>query len=241
MIDKIKGFTFVGYKELLQYLREVYEIIPLCRLPTEDVPYLALRHDVDFSLPVALRRARLEQELGIRSTYFVLFSTRFYNLHEQRDVQIVKRIFRLGHEVGLHFDPSQYSSYGQDPQRTLKTEAQLLEHLVGEKVCSIARHGPGDRDPFSAIKGYINANDPRMRGDLFVHDSCRAWNTFEGLLTLLTNPPKRVQLLTHPENWTDEKISRETLFNSFFRSQEGRAPNIKKRVREMVVKRYCCS
>jgi len=101
LIDKIKGFTFVGYKELLQCLREVYEIIPLCRLPTEDVPYLALRHDVDFSLPVALRRARLEQELGIRSTYFVLFSTRFYNLHEQRDVQIVKRIFRLGHKWGF--------------------------------------------------------------------------------------------------------------------------------------------
>jgi hypothetical protein len=230
LIDKIKDFTFVGYKELLQYLREVYEIVPLCRLPTEDVPYLALRHDVDFSLSAALRMARLEQELGIRATYFVLFSDRLYNLHERGNVQIIRQISRLGHEVGLHYDPSEYQSYGVDLKQTLKIEIKLLEHWLGKRVWSIARHGPWDRDPFAPIKGYVNANDPRMRGDLFVHDSCRAWNTFEGLLTLLTNPPKRVQLLTHPENWSDEKIGRETLLNSFFRSQEEEHQALRKEV-----------
>jgi hypothetical protein len=220
LIGGLKDFTLKGYTELLQHLGKTYNIIPLCAAPQKDVPYLVLRHDVDFSLSAALRMARLEQELGIRSTYFVLFSDRLYNLHEGGNVQIIRRISGLGHEVGLHYDPSEYQSYGVDLKQTLKTEIELLEHWLGKRVWCIARHGPWVRDPFTAIKGYVNANDPRMRGDLFVHDSCRAWNTFEGLLTLLTNPPKRVQLLTHPENWRDEKISRETLLDSFFSAQE---------------------
>jgi hypothetical protein len=220
LIGGLKDFTLKGYTGLLQHLGKTYNIIPLCAAPQKDVPYLVLRHDVDFSLSAALRMAKLEQQLGIRATYFVLFSDRLYNLHEGSNVQIIRQISKLGHEVGLHYDPSEYESYGVDLKQTLKIEIELLEHCLGKRVWSIARHGPWVRDPFAAIKGYVNANDPRMRGDLFVHDSCRAWNTFEGLLTLFTNPPRRVQLLTHPENWKDERISREVLLNSFFSSKE---------------------
>lgn len=220
LIDGLKDFTLKAYRELLQHLRKTYKIIPLCAAPLKDVPYLVLRHDVDVSLSAALRMARLEQELRIKATYFVLFSDRLYNLHEGGNVQIIRQISGLGHEIGLHYDPSEYQSYGVDLKQTLKSEIELLEHWLGKRVWSIARHGPWVRDPFAAIKEYANANDPRMRGDLYVHDSCRAWNTLEGLLTLLTNPPRRVQLLTHPENWSDEKISREALLASFFSAQE---------------------
>ena len=236
LIDGATSFTIKGYAKLLRYLSQTYKIIPLCRLPQETAPYLALRHDVDYSPSSALRMAELEQKLGVTATYFVLFSDRFYNLHECRNVQIIRRISALGHEVGLHYDPSQYQIYDNCSEKTLKIEITLLEHLLGKKVYSIARHGPWVRDPFYAVKGYINANDPRWRGDLFIHDSLRAWTPYEALPTLLRNPPRRVQLLVHPAYWRGEEIDRKMLLDSFFDNREKENRSFKKELEKWWVK-----
>jgi hypothetical protein len=213
--QELEAFTLASYANLLRYLSEIYKIVPFCEIPQRDVPYLILRHDVDVSLTAALKMAHIERDLGIRSTYFVSFSSRFYNVLEGNNVHILKQISRLGYEIGLHYHPSQYRSYGRNMNETLKIQIRLLEHLLGKKVYSIARHGPWDRDPFAASKGYINANHPRLRRDLFIHDSCRAWSPLQGLFTLLNDPPRRVQLLTHPENWQEDKIDREALLERF--------------------------
>ena len=218
--DELKDFTLISYVKTLRYLDHAYKIVPFCEIPRKDIPYLILRHDIDISLPAALKMARIERDLGIRSTYFVIFSSKSYNVLEGQNVNILRQISKLGHEIGLHYYVSQYRSYGRDMKKTLKMEIQLLEHLLGRKVYSIARHGPWDRDPFATIREYINANHPRFREDLFVHDSARAWTPLQGLLKALNDPPRRVQLLTHPENWQEEKISREALLERFFQDKE---------------------
>lgn len=236
LIDNVRGFTIKGYAELLRYLGKIYKIIPLRGLTHVSAPYLALRHDVDYSASSALKMAELERELGVTATYFVLFSDRFYNLHERRYAQTMKRISSLGHEIGLHYDPSQYGSYGNNLERTLRIEIAQLENMTGKKVYSIARHGPWDRDPFTKVKGLINANDPRWRGDLFIHDSLRAWTPFEALSTLFTNPPRRVQLLVHPEYWKEEKIDRRMLLDNFFKVRDEENRNFKKELEKWWVK-----
>ena len=218
--DELKDFTLKSYVKLLQYLNQIYKIVPFCEIPREDVPYLILRHDMDISLLAALKMAKIERDLGVKSTYFVLFSSRFYNVLEGNNVSILRQISKLGHEIGLHYHPAQYQLYNQNPKKTLKIEARLLEHLLGRKVYSIARHGMWDRDPFATTKEYINANHPHFRRDLFVHDSCRAWTPIQGLFKLLNDPPGRVQLLTHPENWQEDKLSREELLERFIQNLE---------------------
>ena len=230
--DELKDFTLESYVKLLQYLNKIYNIVPFCGIPREDIPYLILRHDIDKSLPAALKMAQIERDLGIKSTYFVLFSSEFYNPLEGNNISILKQISKLGHEIGLHYDVSRYSSYGQDMKQTLKIEIQLLEHLLGRKVYSIARHGLWDRDPFATIKKYINANDPRLRGHILVHEGCRAWS-LQGLLRLLNDPPPRAQLLTHPENWQEDRINRETLLERFFQNLEKKNLALKKRTRRI--------
>ena len=218
--DELKDFTLKSYVKLLQYLTHIYKIVPFCEIPRKNIPYLILRHDIDISLAAALKMAWIERNLGVRSTYFVLFSGKSYNVLEGENVNILRQISKLGHEIGLHYHVSQYRSYGRDVKKTLKMEIQLLEYLLGRKVYSIARHGPWDRDPFATIKQYINANHPRFRRNVFVHDSARAWTPLQGLLKALNDPPRRVQLLTHPENWQEEKISREALLERFFQDAE---------------------
>lgn len=152
--------------------------------------------------------AQIERDLNVKSTYFVLFSSSFYNVFEGENVNIIREISKLGHEIGLHYHPAQFKIYRQKPIDTLEVEIKLLEHLLGKKVYSISRHGGWDRDPFAGIKKYINANHPYYRGDLFVHESGRAWTTLEELINLLNNPYKRTQLLIHPENWQEDKVDR---------------------------------
>jgi len=202
----------------MQYLSQIYKIVPFCEIPQKEISYLILRHDIDISLPAALKMAQIERDLGIKSTYFVLFSSKFYNVLEGNNTEILKEISKLGHEIGLHYHPAQYQSYNRIPKKTLEIEIQLLEHLLNRKVHSIARHGPWDRDPFAAIKEYVNANHPRLRRDVFIHDSGRAWIPLRNLFKLLNNPPGRVQLLTHPENWQEDKLSREALLDRFFQN-----------------------
>ncbi|MEM2146584.1 MAG: hypothetical protein QW279_14580 [Candidatus Jordarchaeaceae archaeon] len=210
-IKELESFTLKSYTNLLQYLKQTYKIVPFREAPAKNFPYLILRHDVDISPLAALKMAQIERDLGIKSTYFVMFSNRFYNLFEGNNAHILNQISKLGHEIGLHYHPFQFRSYNQNMNKTLEIEIKLLEHLLGRKVHSIARHGYWDRDPFASIKEYINANHPYFRGDLFIHDSCRIWTPPEGLNKLLNNHPQRVQLLTHPENWTEEKMDREIL------------------------------
>jgi glycosyltransferase involved in cell wall biosynthesis len=232
-LTELQDFTLNTYIKLLKHLQNNYAIVPFCDVRFEATPYLILRHDIDISLKDALTMAEIEKDLNIKSTYFVLFSSRFYNLFEGENITLLNRISDLGHEIGLHYQPQQYRFYKQDPERTLKIETQVLENFMGKKIRSIARHGMWDRDPFAATQKYVNANHPNFRRDLFVHESCRAWATIEGLYSLINNPPKRAQLLVHPENWQKEIIDREKLLERNFRNLEDENQAMKKALLEV--------
>lgn len=237
-IKDLTGFTLKAYQKLLMHLNQTHKIVPLCMMPQKDIPYIILRHDIDLSISAALKMAKLEHDLNIKSTYFALFSSNFYNLHDGKTAQTLKQISNLGHEIGLHYDIQQYRLYNQNMNKTLKKETQLLEHLIGRKVYSIARHGEWDMDPFIKTKEYINANYPKIRGNLYVHDSCRTWITLEGLQQLISNPPKKVQLLVHPGNWNEEELDRETFTERFFQSLETKVSQQRKEVKELWTKDF---
>src|SRR5215470_4067193 len=64
---KDAGYSFCGFEEINSRL-------------IEQRPFLVLRHDIDISLCPALEIARIEYELGVQATYFVLFRSPFSNI-----------------------------------------------------------------------------------------------------------------------------------------------------------------
>jgi glycosyltransferase involved in cell wall biosynthesis len=227
-ITELQDFTLDRYAQLLRYLQSKYKIVPFREVNYEDTPYLILRHDIDISIKDALEMAKIEKSMNIKSTYFVLFSCKFYNLFEPENMAILREISEMGHEIGLHYHLTAYARYNQAPQKTLQLEANLLEQFLGKKVDSIARHGLWARDPFALSRQFINANQPYYRADLFVHESNRAWVTLENLSILLNTPLKRVQLLVHPENWQKDKVNREELLERHVQNLKNNAEGIKK-------------
>ena len=87
------------YKAFLSFLSGLYDIRPLKDHAKRrgNASVCLLRHDVD-DYYKALSMAKSEADMGIRSTYFVLPSTK------QFDPDIVADIQGLGHEIGLHND-----------------------------------------------------------------------------------------------------------------------------------------
>jgi hypothetical protein len=214
-LRELSKFDLKTYVKLIKYLGQIYKIVPLCEIPKEDVPYLVLRHDVDISPTAALKMAEIEHGMGVRSTYFIWLSSDHHNSLEGRSVYIIRQICRLGHEIGLHYDTTQYECYGLDDIDALNMEIRVLENLSGRKVKSISCHAPRVPGSFIGLNGYINADDPRLR-DIYVHDSRKLW-TVKSLFILLNNPPKRVQLLIHPCHW-EGKIHMKTRLDEFLQT-----------------------
>ncbi|HLN89456.1 MAG TPA: hypothetical protein VK253_05260 [Candidatus Binatia bacterium] len=218
-LEELSTFTLNNYIKLLRYLKETFHVVRFCEAPRYD-SYLILRHDIDYSPEVALSMARLEQGMGIKATYFALLYSTSYDATDGRIQNTLKEISRLGHEIGLHYLPLQYQSYKRPVNDTLQLEVEMLEKISGQKIHTISRHGIWDRDPFFSVRGLINANHPYWRSDLFVHESCRAWYPVEGLVKLLKFPPRRAQLLIHPDNWTFERIDRTELIDRLLQSTQ---------------------
>jgi hypothetical protein len=221
VIDDLKNFTYDAYIKFLRLLKQNFRIVPFCEATDDACSFLILRHDVDASLEAALKMAKIEHELGIRSTYFVLFSYKFYNLLERDDLATLREISKLGHEIGLHYDVVTYESYDQALRETLKTEISLLKRLLGRNIFSIARHNVSlmtGEDPFKDIKGYINAYDPELCRN-YVSDSCRSW-FLKDLTRLLEFNYRKVQLLIHPFLWTEDFCERDTVLERLFQGIE---------------------
>jgi hypothetical protein len=58
---------------------------------------LVLRHDLDISLDAALPTARIERELGLVATYFILIRTEMYNPVSQRGLAAINGLTEMGH------------------------------------------------------------------------------------------------------------------------------------------------
>lgn len=91
--------------------------VPVAESVGLDEPHVALRHDVDWSIENALAMASVENQLGIRSSYYLLHPdgditpANYFGRVENGELVIDPRLFEwasrlldLGHEVGLHND-----------------------------------------------------------------------------------------------------------------------------------------
>lgn len=176
-----------------------------------------MRHDIDFSLEKALQLATIEADAGIIASYFLLFSSPFYNLQDPKNIEIPRKLTNLGHEVGLHYDNdaliSSATSIDQSSE-ILDSQAELLGRFSGEKVVTIAAHNPSiSGEELLKSTKYSSVYENRFVSEIaYFSDSCGAWrNDFVDLMERAAMPPK-IQLLTHPFFWSHKSMDRyETL------------------------------
>lgn len=165
-----------------------------------------LRHDVDLSVAAAVKMARIESDLGIRSTYCVLLTSPLYNVLGQETRHLLQEIESLGHEIALHFSTHEYWSADAPPggaaiERRVREQRDVLETVVPPSR-TVSFHRPPewvlDRD----FDGFRNTYAPASFSEVgYVADSSQRWRDEPPAVETL---PDTLQLLTHPGLWAEE-------------------------------------
>ena len=140
-----RTFTYARYEALLNALADEsrFRVLPLCELASAVEPdraVVSLRHDVDERLDRAADFARLEHERGLRATYYVLHTARYW-----RAPELVSTLVRmqdvLGHEIGWHNDLVTLECVlGGEARVTLASELERLRS-AGLRIVGTSSHG----------------------------------------------------------------------------------------------------
>ena len=100
----VEDFTEKKYRQYLRIAKQKFKFISFENADAKGNTCL-WRHDIDTSPHRALKLAQIEHEEEVAATYFFLLHSNRYNFLEKEIVNIAIEIERLGHHIGLHFDP----------------------------------------------------------------------------------------------------------------------------------------
>lgn len=147
------------FREFIERLRSVAKVVPLRELQSShDGLVFALRHDMcghtewRCALSKSLDIARIEAEMGVAATYFVIPEML---RHSATYADVVRSIAALGHEVGYHCNAvSQWVRKGESPQHWIGEDLADLRDVSGSPVLGAASHG----EPICYEPGRMHVN-----------------------------------------------------------------------------------
>lgn len=196
-------FTNQGYKDLILSLRAHGYTFANYHNWHEFSKPVIIRHDIDNSLEKALQLAKIENEMGLQSTYFVLLTSEFYNVFSARAHGCLKELQALGHSIGLHFDEKRYPASFGDPKKCkehILQEASVLAHELDTPIMVVSMHRPS-REMLEAdlsIPGMVNSyGNVFFKEFKYLSDSRRCWREPVADIIAQEKFPK-LHILTHP-------------------------------------------
>ncbi len=208
---RFDDFTVANYRTLLQTAKAHY----IFRRYTDPVPQahsVLWRHDVDWSMHRAYALAKLEAENGVRATYFLWPHSEMYNLLERGVADLARTIHALGHDIGLHLDTAFHGITAESQlDDVISWETGVLERLLACRVDAFSFHNPGVRElgwQRERYGGRINTYAAQFQSGIgYVSDSNGYWRHRRLADVLAYATDAQLQVLTHPEWWTDEPMS----------------------------------
>lgn len=194
--DNWMQFSIESYKNLLELIiKENFAISTDLNVVTKE---MLLRHDIDFDLELAHQMAIIENSFGIKSVYLIMIQNPLYDMFSMQSIKCINKINSLGHEIGLHYDPSISTKYDFNDQFS------KLDCMLGYESKFYSHHQP-------TLYGFKNILDHGKKIDLnslasnfeYISDSCM--KPRKDLFKVICSQSK-VHLLIHPEFWMLDSI-----------------------------------
>lgn len=171
-----------------------------------------LRHDIDYSLEIAVEMAEANADLDLAGCFCIQVRNPLYNLADEYNLRAVERLRALGQTVGLHFalfkDEFENSAPAQDQiGRWIAADHRLLRAVLGDACTDVVSwHNPsvlcdGYADLVgSDYKGVLNANALGRSGVQYISDANHrylpaAWRE------MIVSSEAAIQALFHPFQW----------------------------------------
>jgi hypothetical protein len=231
-----RDFTLQQYNLLCQHLNELgYQSLTISeymhRQDDDDLPQkvVLLRHDVDSRPQHAKKLGLIENETGLRATYY------FRTIKSVFHPESMQTLQAWGHEIGYHYETLAQADGDMTQAISLFGDelSRMRQHVT---VTSASMHGsplkpldnreiwqhtsPADFDLVG--EAYLDIDYKRIE---YLNDSGRTWHptrynlrdhtgetndawqnldsTPDMMRYLATHQPRRICLSTHPERWHD--------------------------------------
>ena len=206
-------FSYNEYKNMINLIRNHLPIIDFSEVNKTTKKFCVLRHDIEFSIDRAYELAKIENELGVTSTYTVQVRNNTYNALSEKNIELVKKIKDLGHHIGLHQNPPLMDL--EDLGKYIMTDINILQHYYGFEIDRFAFHRPKKEylKSYVLLENKINCYDklffhyfdekPNKLNVLYLSDSNHKWK-FGYPLDYDFSKIDKLQLLTHPYSWTEK-------------------------------------
>lgn len=228
-------YSLAMYVDLIEVIKRGYRtftILDYCRARKEEClpdKLVIMRHDVDGNIKNALKMAEMEKSTGVVSTYYFRMIPRLFR------PDIIRKISELGHEVGYHYEvlSDARGDYSNARKIFYKNLKKLRKIAPVKTVCmhgrSFSKHNNlrfWDKytleefglvaEPYLSIdySSMFYFTDTGLRWDnynfnLRDHVNARkdtAIKSTPDLIRFLTvQRPDKLALLTHTNNWVDNK------------------------------------
>jgi hypothetical protein len=212
------NFTYESYSHFIKYAKNIAPIVSLNEFNCLNYKTgIILRHDVDIDILPAYKLAKIESNIGIRSTFFVLTTAHTYNPLSPTNRRLLNEIKKDGFEIGLHFDPTVYGDISHAEMfDKVRFECKILEDIIGEPIKSLSLHNPSIHGKYPVFDEYYNAYSPDIFSDsVYMSDSCmnfRGKNPYEFVKRAKEMP---IQMVFHPIHWSEENSSYIDIFRDY--------------------------
>ena len=197
-------FNQASYIRIIKQFKKLnYDFVQYSNF-TKKKYQLILRHDVDYSPSPALKIAKIDHNLKIKSHFFFLIKNKYYDIKDRKNYKILLKIQKLGHEIGLHFNNS--SSLDSRNKKKFKREIKILENILNKKVNIFSFHKPGKYKKIptkNKIFNKINTYGKKYFKDcIYLSDSTGEWRYGNPLKNKkIVKNKESFQLLMHPIWW----------------------------------------
>lgn len=125
--------------------------IPAREVTAEMDSFLVLKHDIENTVSKAYKLAEIEHKYGHRGTYYA----HAYLLNDPKNVDLLKKIQAMGHEISYHYDVMDSNHGNLDGAiREFEENRQRFEKL-GFPIITVCQHG----NPVVERVGYTSNRD----------------------------------------------------------------------------------
>jgi len=206
----VRSFSHKEYVQIINWVKSNYNIMQYSDINLNTKEFCVIRHDIEYSIERAYELAKLEETMGLKTTYLIQIRNNCYNALSTKNLPLIQEIQNMGHEIGLHVHCGLLSSY-ENIIGMVKNDMDILSKGINNTPKIFSFHRPSVKLLESNLKipGLINTY-----GDLFFHsykgrqpkdlkvkyisDSNHTWKY--GYPSTANN--SKLQLNFHPFSWT---------------------------------------
>jgi hypothetical protein len=163
--------------------------------------------------------AMIEKKYEIKSTFFIWLSSPFYNVFEKEYSDIIFKIIKLGHKIGLHFDEYSYKiSNETDLNHFIEKEVGILNNYFNLNIDVISMHRPSKwiLDNDIRLNKYINSYSKKYLKEFkYISDSRMQWREGCVCKKITSEIYPKLHLLLHPIWWVEKEKNFDSKLTQF--------------------------